>query len=58
MVIHCPNCGQQIINEQLNKDNGTSIPIRCECKANGFVTFMLVEDNKNIITVQTIRTIK
>ncbi len=62
MNIHCPFCGKQIIHEELNKENGTSIPIKCECKANGFVTYMILKpsdkhpskETNNIVTIQMI----
>ncbi len=63
MVTFCCICGNQITLEQ---ENGTSVPVKCECGANGFATYMTIEpnnkhpnpDTNKIITLQMIKRIK
>jgi hypothetical protein len=61
MKIFCVHCGLNISKSQdllilENEKQGTSLPIKCQCGAKGFVTFMTANEN-NIITVQLVRKI-
>ncbi len=58
--MYCPFCGNKITKTQDHKNLEqesaiTHAPIKCDCKASGFINYMIIENTKYVLTLQMIK---
>lgn len=58
MKVYCPFCSAEIEKSSIDnklfekEEHVTSAHIRCKCRATGFLSFMKIDNNSSVITLQ------